>query len=450
MSYFSEDAHIFKPLLFKSLKHYTTYWDKIVANCRASNDTFAREITSDLDNLISYDNNELRRGEDEGNIGWYGSPVPKNWQDAMNRNVYENMGLYNSKYDELSPFFSMLEKISLGILPKEVIKPNDRQLGMFSLERALMSIDEILGLWSDKHAKYFYMGDGDVVLDKNGNEKKIKVKREVYGEIKEVEATLFKLRLDGSEAYLTQLEEGYEWDAKLKERKNGSPQWGSKNKSSFLYKEKHPRPNRNIRLFCTIGANCGHRELYWSGVATVLLANFLMFKGYAVRITAVVCQANGWGTYNKDGKQIDGYRTCLFDVKSYEETLDSPKILYCLADASFFRVRVFQYWTAHQWYYKDSRNTGLGRVPTSEEVEKVLLKAMKNKEIESEAETLYYFIGGDDVTSLERCKNLLTRIICMAEHTNKKALSDLGKEFPPPPPQERNDIDCTRYIQNII
>jgi hypothetical protein len=389
---------------------------------------------------------DTRNGETKGNIDWFTSPVPSSWKDAMDRKEYKNMTLFNNKYEDIKPFFSLLEKISTSIIPQEVIKPNDRGLGVFSLERALMSPDAELSLWSVKHDRFFFLGEGEQVYDKNGKEIRKKVK--VFGE--EQDLVLFKLKEDGSEAFLTQTRSD-----------NGTKQWGSLNKKSFLYKEKHPRPKRSVRIFVQVGGNWYQREIYWAGIGATMIAQFLMSKGYAVRITAVVITASTYSRnsmsigndrpFNFKGVKADGYRTHLIDVKNYDEELDTLGLLYPLADGSFFRVRCFDYFMAEQWKNSDILNTGLYYSPPFYDTQQVIEEQIKKGEIEQEKDTLYYFIGGDDVCSQEGIERNLAYIICDAEKRNAELLAQMGVSFAPPSESSINlgNVDCDEILRQV-
>jgi len=446
---------------YKGIWSYCSAFDKIVQDCIADTVrpqyarallSYRQQIERELANQSTASASAIRQLQD-----WYGFPIPSGFADAMDRRTFQNMTLYNNKYEELKDYFQLLEKISTGIIPKDVIKPNDKNLGIFSLERALMSPEKILGLWSVKHKKFFYLGEGDIVLDKNGESKKVKIK--IFED--EQDLVLFKLKEDNSDAYLTQIREDITFSSKGLAQ-SGDAQWGSGNKKSFLYKEKHPRPNNNVRLFVIIGGNANKTELYWAGITAIMTAKFLMTKGYAVRITAVIItsstyesrnnmQINPNRPFNFNGVKSDGYRVSLMDVKSYEEECDVLGLLYPLADASFFRVRTFDYFMAEQWFYQDDLHGGLYYSPKFQDASAVIEEEIKKRNIVQEKDTLYYFLGGDNVTSLDGAKTNLAYIICDAEKRNAELLSKISggsqTEF------DRNtkvgDIDCDNILQQL-
>jgi hypothetical protein len=408
---------------------YCSYWDKVVEECLSSKNEYADYIKK-----LRADNERNLRGG--GDPSWYGSPVPLSVQDAMDRREYLNKELFERKYLDVEPFLQKLEKISNGIIPKPVITPNDKQLGSFSLDRALMAPVARLCLWSNKHKKEFELNEGVAIYEK-GAQKKVKIKLNNSYKGKKDEAkqyAVFSLKEDGSEAYLTQ---------KVNSA-NDRLKWSSRNKKSFLFLDKLPRLNRSIRLFVLIGGNCGRTELYWAGIVGIIVARYLSSKGYAIRITGCVgiqSQNHEGALLNFDGKKQFGYRIDLIDVKPYSEELNLWGMLYPLADASFFRVRCFDYFTARYWQFKDDMDTGLGRSIENYTFENIIHEKIKSRHIEQEKDTLYYFVGGDDVTSQAGAERNIARIIYCAEMSNRQALINLGHDFEPLSPNEEKEFE---------
>lgn len=482
--------------LFKGIWQYCAFWDDITKQCLSTDNEYSKYIRNHRAGVES----QLKNG---GSASWFGFPVPKDTADAMQRRTYQNMELYEKKFFELEPFFQFLEKISTGLIPKPTIVPNDRQLGSFSLPRAMMSPIKTLCLWSNKHKREFTIAEG-IPLDKNV---KVKLNNEYEGKKdEEVECPLFQLK-DGSDAYLTQklAKDLCLWSNKHKQEfgeaegdpvldENGDATyvkiklnnsykgkkdveqecplyklkkddslayltdkvldgelaptvlaWSSTNKKSFLYQEKLPKPNNNIRIFVLIGGNCDKTELYWAGITAVMATKFLSTKGYSVRVTAGVASASRGMNYRYrfNGQLFDGqgYRAELIDMKSYEEEIDSLGLLYPLADQSFFRVRCFDYFAASYWKYKDELDSGLSRSLQSMEFENLVRDKIKAREIEQEKDVLYYFIGGDDVTNIVGAKRNLARIIYCAEKKNRESLIKLGYGFEELEPNVKEDFE---------
>ena len=394
---------------FKNIYEYCEFWDGIVE--KALNDTDNTEYAQLIRNQVDYVNERLssnpnREEERIRLIKEFGEPLPADNEDAMRRRSFLNMPLYNNVYAQLSPFLSALEKISTGILPKDVIRPNDREMGVFSLDRALMSPKATPSLYCEKENKYYGLSEGTLIYDKDG-----KISLDKQGRQRH-------LLKNKKEAVLKQLVE------------NGRPRWGSANKKSFLYKEKVPRPHRVVRLFVLVGAHAGE-QTYWAGVTAVICASFLETKGYAVRVTAVmnVSRDRGMNMDKNPEKLTDGVRYSMIDVKLYNEQLDSLSLLYTMADPSFFRVRQFAYYHASQWLYQDEAYYGIGQLVSSLDFRNDFYEKIKLREIAEEKNTLYYFFGGQDCVSIENAKRDLVTIICDAERQNRKALQNMGFDF---------------------
>jgi len=400
-------------LLFKSLISYINYWDKEVLKTLSTNNEYGSYIKT----MRSGNAQRFKEGETPDNLEWYGFPVPTSNEDAMGRKEFLNMELYRRVYDELEPFLAQLEKVSIGVIPKEIIVPTELELGIFSFERAMMGMEGIPGLYSKKFDKYVSVEDGDPVL-KDGKQTFTEDKKAIYtynrSNNKEIPL--------GTELWLQQLE------------KDGQKQYGSSNKKSFLKKEKYKRPANAIRLFVLVGGNC-NQDTYWAGLTAVIAAQFLQTKGYAVKITVGIGTGSNGATMNfqspgKEPQLESGARYSLIDVKDYAETMDSLTLLYTVSDPSFFRVRIFEYFTAAMAKNKDALDRSLGHAETNKEFKDAFYGEVKKRNIEEEKDTLYYFLGGRDAQySVEGCKKDLLRIICNAENTNKQMLKSLGYEF---------------------
>lgn len=410
-------------LPFKGVHAYCNYWDKKVL-------TVTGRYLEILNNLREYWNYVLPRGDTESNIADYGLPVPLSYQEAMDRKFFLNTALYNNVYQQLMPYLAQLEKLSEGIIPKEVIKPTDLEIGVFSFDRAAMALEEVPALYSVKEDKFYPIDEKAIeIRGKNGEHLSECSIIKKFSSEKECRLR-YKVMPSGVECVMVQEEE------------ENVKMFTSANKKSFLRKEKAPRPNRMVRFFVLTGANAG-LETYWAGLTAIIAATFLESKGYAVKITGVVgIEDSGM---NMESTIQEGARFHMIDLKAYDETMDSLSLLYILADMSFFRVRIFEYFVAQQWQYQDTPNSQLGRMAGFDTFKAALSEEIKKRNITEEKDVLYYYFGGNQCTSIEAAKRDLIRIICDAENTNKEMLIKLGYEFPPPVPssgRKVGDIDC--------
>jgi hypothetical protein len=401
-------------LSFKGVHAYCDYWDKRIEEAMRENGEYARGLT-EMRNDIE---RSLRQGSTNSNLTDYGEPVPSSYEDAMARKTFQNMLLYRNSWNELQPLLASLEKVSEGIMPKEVIKPTDLEIGIFSFERASMSLDAIPSLYCEKDKKFYPLEDGEELLDKNGIHLLTK-----DGKLR------YKIKSNGFDAVLEQLVE------------DGVKRFSSSNKKSFLRKEKAPRPNRLIRLFILTGANAG-QPTYFAGLCGIITAIYLESKGYAVRITGVLGVSM---TINHKGQNQEGTRFSMIDLKAYDETIDSLSLLYFLADSSFFRVRQFNYYLAQQFKYQDPYYEYLGRMPDVSTFRTMLFDKVKERDIAEEKGVLYYFFGGSEITNMQSAKDQIVSIVCSAENDNREALQRLGYQFDPIQPtsgRKVGDVDC--------
>jgi hypothetical protein len=400
---------------FRNLTEFIEFYDEKVLQTTGRYRTLIEENKADADR-------SLARGVTNDNLQTYGEPVPASYDDAMDRRMFLNMVLYQDKYEELKPTLQSLEQLSNSIIPKPILMPNDRELGTFSLERAMMALEAELGLHDEKKDEWYSLSDGVAILEKNG---KPKTNAEGYN--------LFYLKDTKTILVLKEYE------------KDGEKQWGSKNKKVFVALEKLPRPKRAIRMFILVGANWGS-DTFWGGLTGIIAAQFLEAKGYAIRITGVFGINRHSGlNFKNDGTFENGYRFNFIDLKLYDEPLNSLSLLYLTADPSFFRTRIFSYWYAEQHYRGDEPYSSLGSMPSIDALRGSILTKIKEKEFEEEKDTLYYYFGGTEVTNFAAAEAQLIEMVCDAENANREMLISMGYSFPPIDtsiPKKVGDIDC--------
>ena len=118
-----------------------------------------------------------------------------------------------------------------------------------------------------------------------------------------------------------------------------------------------------------------------------------------------------------------------FLLKRFDETIDTPSLLYVLADPTFFRVRCFNYLLAQQSRYKDKLDESLGRQSTSVEFETAVFDYYATKDkVFKENNFLYYPIS--NIYSLQDCVDKVLELALDAENTNRIARQNLGMRNP--------------------
>ncbi len=374
-------------LQFKGMPQYTSYWDKVIADAITTETPYGKWLKAWPADI----NKQLKLPDA---MKHYGNPVPENYKSAMARNIFLNMPLYNNAYQEIKPFLQQLEKASFAIMPKEEIRPNDLNLGIFSFDRAMMSIAGAPAFYSKKHKKYFLANQVD------------------FKEVKKGTAISYKyfLKSDGSELELKQLVE------------DGELQWYSNNKKCFLYKEKVIKPNNGIHLYILVGANWGG-DTFWAGIAGMIIAQYLEMRGYNVRITGVFGGYLHKAKFNH--KEEGGYRIDTVELKHYSDTYDSMGLLYVMSDPSFFRIRHFAYLMASQYKYKDGFEPSLGSMLQVEPFKNILSEQQKLKNIATEENTIPFYLGGEEVKDMESTKHFIMEVIMKAEQENKDILDKI-------------------------
>ena len=377
----------------KTLYSYMAYWDKVIAEAIADGGDYGRYLRDEHPERV--DENCAR-----GDVGWYGEPCPASYADAMARNKFLNMDLYRNAYEQIKPHLQDLDKKSEAIIETPVLKPNDLELGSFSIDRAMMAIEAVPAFYSHKQNKFYYLNEGEEEVDPKTNKVRYFLRKDR------------KIELE-----LKQLEE------------DGEKMWYTENKKSFLYKVNMERPNRAIRLFILIGQNAGS-STYWAGLTGVIIAQYLESKGYQVCITCVIGVERFSGVRNKQGVLDAGIRWNYFNLKNYGDTYDSEALLYPLADQSFFRVRQFGYFMAEQFKYRDDYYTGFGTMPSIKDFEDSLNDLEKKREFKKEENSLYYYIGGKEIYSIDTAIQNIERIVLDAEQKNKDAVQRIRANQP--------------------
>mgnify|MGYP000974596387 CR=1 FL=1 len=345
-----------------------------------------------------------RHIEDEiknGNVQWYGEPMPTSLEDALARERYQLMDEYNDVYKNIiKPRVQELIKNSKGKFDMPVLKYNDRNLGVFDFNRASAGLQPQYKYYSIK--KKEFVEASAVKTVKDGAKYK-------YILIKDGSAVVLVPKIKSTDkdlihkAYQEIYDGGNVFEVL---KKNGLKIGGSADaftstiKKSYVLKEITPKPKNAIRLFVKIGCSCGYtaKQYKWTGYAAIGIAQLLSTLGYAVSIIGVY----GVGTsINIDGNLYNGVRYYGINLKKFEETIDSSSILYTLSDATFFRVRFFDCIVKSSFYYKDFMDSSLGYPADIGKIKKMVFAEYgrrdelfkSNGERNNNSQFLYYFVG---------------------------------------------------------
>ena len=417
-------AHYHPIMYFKSLTAFENFDMKKV-------ESFNEEWREHYADLAEGTNSILLGTDLEYKIQTYGDPPPLNFEDAIQRNQFQNMPLFQKRYMEIYDLLKELEKKSESLVDKPKMIFTDKEFGMFSMDRFMMGIYPAMGFYDEKKKEYvhpqvvLYSEKHKQVIDKSetftNKEGKVflnKDKSPVYerqniehkGSGKDKRYFLFP---EGTPLKYVQIS------------KEGVKKYKTSNRKVYYTKSIVKKSSKAIRVFIQIGNRAG-LDCVNAGLAACAIAYYMESAGYDVRITAVMNTFyDGTATNHLNGaRNQNAYRVTVFDLKNYNESLDLPSILYVTADPSFFRVKGFRHKLAEQYNYGDTFDSGYGSTQDIEYTEAIIISAMKKRDFEFEENTLYYFIGGHNIQNFEDAKNRVIQIVQEAEKINREALAE--------------------------
>lgn len=388
---------------WKDLHKFFAYFDKVLAKIpdgkysnilKGINNSTEEKISAYKDIPESDDVNELKKDIENH----FGFPVPDSLEALKERNRFQNMPLYYNIHNELQPLLEELAKNSSMNIPLPKLKANDRELGTFSFERAMMMPTQAVGFYSVKHKKQ--VSPSEIKKEGNG----------------------YVLKYDGSKIEIRQ-----EIDAK------GNKKISTDNKASFLYKAPVTKPHRAVQLFINITVNWEF-PAYYAGITGMAIAKYLESRGYAVGIT-MVCgiMDNGRGMMH-NGKLLNNNHTryLLVELKEVGGGYDTLTTLYALADGSCFRHKIFRDFVAQQYEYRDTPNSTLGKAVDLDIMEEDLRLAIKKRDIFIAQNALEFFIGGNDLVRLDQAKEQIIHIVTKSEAINLLTMARIMPDMMPP------------------
>lgn len=291
-----------------------------------------------------------------------GRPLPISYDDAMARTRFQEMDEYNRVYlDTIKPLVQNLLQDSKALFEMPTLKYNDRGLGSFDFAKASLGLIAVDKYYSFK--KKIFVDKIEVKTYKDKNKFKFKLKSDgspvvivpqIKNSDKETIEKAYKEIYDGANVFKTLKK----YNLKI----GGKGSITSTIKKCYISKELFPKPKNAIRLFVKIGANSGieYDQYKWSGYAAIGIAELLIQMGYSVCIIGI------WGLFmtgngfNDNGTMIRGMRSFSAIIKNFDESMDTPSLLYTFSDLTFFRAKVFLYYIKHSFLYKDYIDSGLG------------------------------------------------------------------------------------------
>ena len=413
---------------FKSLDTFLDYWN----NLQVSNEKINAGYGTYEELLQSVKNDAEPRIRDN-DVSWYGEPIPKSYQDALDRNRYQLMNEFNDIYLRyIRPRLQEILKDSKAELELPTYRYNDLGLGLFDFNKASTGLVPKYQYFSFE--KNIMVEGNEVHTVQDGSKYKYILKSD------NSPCVLVPFILSDDEDLLhkvyQEIHDGGEVFSVLKKynlRIGGKNAFGSIIKKSYLLKENVLKPKNAVRLFIKIGQNCNVKaEQYkWSGYAAVGIAQLLsLLGGYSVNIIGVLGNETNINIKD-DGNLSFGYRFWGINLKSFEETLDAKSLLYVASDATFFRIKVFDYMVKQAGLYKDYYDNGLGRMSSVDTVSDMVFNEygkrdrlfLPNGKRNDKSEFLYYVIG--DIYNLDDMNKAILDIGLDVVNRNKSAKAKL-------------------------
>lgn len=362
--------------------------------------------------------------------------APLSYADALNRNTF----LYKDEYEKAKEASKLLldkalEKNSLAEAMKSKMIFTDRELGEFVYERASMSIKPNLYYYSRVHD--FEVDEKEVKFDLV--EGKEKYTYTVDGTSIElcIKITIPAKNENEQDTY-EYIESGSISDEELANfTKRGILSISSNVKKVYQFKEKQPRIKNAIKIFMgtSVGgySKAGEYGDFYTGIAAVLLAEYLESRDYSVELVMLLGGGRCTGclpshklnTPSKYGRRFIG-----ITVKKFDEQLDLDSLLYWTSDPSALKIKLLRYFNVFHWLYGDDMtyNSTYWHSIQKEDLICPIAPFYKNKDIKKGNKDLMYFFIHEvkDVTEIAQA---VLNILLKCENTNyqinQKALNQV-------------------------
>ena len=347
-----------------------------------------------------------------GDNTWYG--LRSRMKQQTWRFLYERTEfVYRDIYDDLrTKLWDSLQKLlrnqSIAEILKKNFEWNDKELGLFSFDRASLSLTPKYAYYSfvnrktyqedlvktvgvGENAKYFLKSDNtelNLCYEINLNEPNEFGETKVYINSKEP----INLEEINKIGYLSVV---------------------SDIKNSFIYQVPKPKIVNAIRLFIDFGCNC---DVTWNnkiycGLTGIIMAEFFEYLGFATSIIPYI----GYRRYSaKQKKEV--YRLMAYQAKKFSEGLETEKLLLSCSDIAFFRTRFFLYAHLISDYYGDEVDDGIGFNMDREQKQCSIIQKFKEKD--KNIDTFYFNIA--DIESEKQALELITYLIFNIDNENKK------------------------------
>ena len=375
-------------------------------------------VLSELRSIESKGQSSLDSSNEDSWYGLKSRMTQKTWRFLYERKDF----VYRDKYDEVrTKLWDSLQRLLRNQSIAEIIKKNfewnDKELGLFSFDRASLSLNP-------KYAFYSFIT-------------RITYQEDLVETVGEGEKAKYFLKSDNSEltlCYEINLNEPNEFgetklyvDSKkpvnLEEiNKIGFLSVVSDIKNSFIYQVPKPKMANAIRLFIDFGCNANIKwdEKIYNGLTGIVMAEFFEYLGFATSIIPYI----GYKRYSrKQGKEV--YRLLAYQAKKFSEGLETEKLLLSCSDIAFFRTKFFFYAQLISDYYGDEVYDLIGSNMDRNEKQCSIIQKFKEKD--KNIDTFYFNIA--DIYSEEQSLELITYLIFNIDNENKKLRNErLGNQ----------------------
>jgi hypothetical protein len=263
----------------------------------------------------------LRKAIQNKDRSWFPTPeafMPRSIKEMREKTSWNDKQMalyYEFKAKYMDDFMSEIRFNSLAEVKQDEFVYNDRQLGEFDFARASIGLNKRFQYYSPTHEKVVAYDEVEI-LGSDGNYE-------------------YKLKSDGTEVIIQE-----ETDAQ------GRPKFYSTVKKCYLMKEKVPRPRNAVRIFLYQGGSGGvsAEGVGYPAMLAVALTEILESIGYSVSFISGwdACQySSGTTGINKGTAEtpdyVHGERYVMYSVKSFEENLNLPELLYLTSSYALYQ-----------------------------------------------------------------------------------------------------------------
>jgi len=288
------------------------------------------------------------------NYGLFGKH-PKSFQEAFERNTFLYYDEYKKiKEEVLDKIRDYLQKSSTADVMKPRMVYNDKQLGEFIFERAAMSLEPEIYLYSPSKKREIDTLKEKIIYE--GNKMFLESDKSPVVNALKIETS------DGIEYQELNGEESL-----IEASKKGVVVCTSGNKKVYLYKEKKPKTYNAIKIIVgmTNGGWTSWDNDFYTGICAACCVDVLESLGYSVHVEVVMgggrCGSSVCGglfplKFSKSN-DVHGRRYFSFTAKSFDSQGDFDGLLYTLCDPSFHNIKFISYLNNFMTYFGDAVDT---------------------------------------------------------------------------------------------